>query len=73
MVSANLINNIDLDGSLLGFDIETINQLKKNIDCPILALGGAGNGHFQNYFVKQVFPLDVLKIFFILLKKVFYL
>ena len=23
-----LINNIDLDGSLLGFDIETINQLK---------------------------------------------
>ena len=46
-----LINNIDLDGSLLGFDIETINQLKKNIDCPILALGGAGNWeHFSELF-----------------------
>ncbi len=38
-----LINSIDNDGSLLGYDLELVKQLSKNLDCPILALGGAGN------------------------------
>ena len=38
-----LINSIDNDGSLLGYDIKMINSISKNLECPILALGGAGN------------------------------
>ena len=48
-----LINNIDLDGSLLGYDIEIINKLKTKANCPLLALGGAGNWqHFTDLFFK---------------------
>ena len=48
-----MINNIDSDGSLLGFDINLINSISKKIDCPILALGGAGNWqHFLDLFIK---------------------
>ncbi len=38
-----LINNIDNDGSLLGYDLKLIEMFTKTINCPILALGGAGN------------------------------
>ena len=38
-----LINNIDNDGSLLGYDLNLINMFSKKINAPILALGGAGN------------------------------
>ncbi len=38
-----LINHIDNDGSLLGYDLDLINSVSKELDCPILALGGAGN------------------------------
>ena len=38
-----LINNIDNDGSLLGYDLDLINEISKKLECPILALGGAGN------------------------------
>ena len=38
-----LLNNIDLDGSLLGFDIQLIKTLKQGVKLPILALGGGGN------------------------------
>jgi len=38
-----LINNVDNDGSLLGYDIDLIDTIKKNINAPLLALGGAGN------------------------------
>ena len=38
-----LINSIDRDGSLLGYDLELINYFSENLDVPILALGGAGN------------------------------
>tara|TARA_Y100000768_G_scaffold296554_1_gene230360 strand:+ start:213 stop:959 length:747 start_codon:yes stop_codon:yes gene_type:complete len=46
-----LINNIDNDGSLLGYDINLIKQASKELDCPIIALGGAGNwSHFLELF-----------------------
>ena len=48
-----LINNIDNDGSLLGFDISLIKLAQSKIDCPIIALGGAGNwNHFSDLFIK---------------------
>ena len=48
-----LINNIDNDGSLLGFDIDLIKHAQNKFDCPIIALGGAGNwNHFSDLFLK---------------------
>ena len=38
-----MINNIDNDGSLMGYDLGLIKLVSKKINCPILALGGAGN------------------------------
>jgi cyclase len=38
-----LINSIDQDGSLTGFDIEICKFIKDNCDKPILASGGCGN------------------------------
>ena len=38
-----ILNSIDKDGTGFGYDIEVINNLKKNINCPIVISGGAGN------------------------------
>ena len=38
-----MINNIDNDGSLMGYDLDLMKMVSKKINCPILALGGAGN------------------------------
>jgi cyclase len=46
-----LINNIDRDGSLIGFDIKLINLVKNMASVPIIALGGAGQWqHFEELF-----------------------
>ncbi len=48
-----LINNVDNDGSLLGYDIDLIQMLEKNISVPILVLGGCGNwNHVLELFNK---------------------
>lgn len=48
-----MINNIDNDGSLLGYDLELINMFSKKFKLPIIALGGAGNwNHFLDLFKK---------------------
>ena len=48
-----LINNVDNDGSLLGYDIDLIHMLEKNIPVPILVLGGCGNwNHILELFNK---------------------
>ena len=48
-----LINHIDNDGSLLGYDLDLINSVSGKLDCPILALGGAGNWqHILDLFLK---------------------
>ncbi len=38
-----MINNIDNDGSLMGYDLKLIKMVSEKINSPILALGGAGN------------------------------
>ena len=38
-----LITSIDHDGIMKGYDIETINEISKISDVPIIASGGAGN------------------------------
>ncbi len=46
-----MINNIDNDGSLLGYDIDFLTNVSKKIECPVLALGGAGNwSHIVDLF-----------------------
>ena len=46
-----LINNIDRDGSLIGFDIKLIKRIKSISSIPIIALGGAGQWeHFEELF-----------------------
>ncbi len=47
-----LINNIDLDGSLLGYDLEMIRNVSDGFNCPFLSLGGAGNWqHISELFL----------------------
>jgi len=38
-----LVTNIDIDGTMTGYDIETIKMISDNIEIPIIASGGAGN------------------------------
>lgn len=38
-----LLQNIDLDGTMKGFDIELINDIYSNIEIPLTVLGGAGS------------------------------
>ncbi len=38
-----LVNSIDNDGMMTGYDIETVKSLAKNIDVPVVICGGAGN------------------------------
>ena len=46
-----LINSIDNDGGLLGYDIDLVKMISDSINCPILALGGAGNwNHILDLF-----------------------
>ncbi len=48
-----LINNVDNDGSLLGYDIKLIKHISDNVNIPLLALGGAGNWeHILELFKK---------------------
>ena len=46
-----LINNIDYDGGMLGFDIDLIKKIEKQTSRPLIALGGGGNwAHFIEVF-----------------------
>ena len=38
-----VINNIDLDGTMQGYDMDLINYLKEKISIPLTILGGAGS------------------------------
>ena len=38
-----LLQNIDLDGTMLGFDQRLISEVYENIDVPLTVLGGAGS------------------------------
>ena len=46
-----LINSIDRDGTGLGFDLDLVNLIKKNIKIPVVASSGAGKAqHFVDVF-----------------------
>lgn len=48
-----LINSIDRDGSLLGYDLSNFNLISKNISKPTICSGGAGNWkHILDLFQK---------------------
>jgi imidazole glycerol-phosphate synthase subunit HisF len=38
-----LLNNVDLDGMMTGYDLEIIQLISRKIDIPVIAAGGAGN------------------------------
>jgi cyclase len=38
-----LINSVDRDGTMKGYDLDLIADVRKSVDCPITALGGAGS------------------------------
>lgn len=43
-----IINSVDLDGTMLGYDIEMIKAVSNTVDIPVVALGGAGQlGHLK--------------------------
>lgn len=37
-----MINSIDTDGVKMGFDIDLLTEISKNVSIPIVASGGAG-------------------------------
>ena len=48
-----LLNSVNNDGGLLGYDLKFIDKITKNINHPFLALGGCGNwDHVLELFLK---------------------
>lgn len=48
-----LLNNVDSDGSLLGYDFKFLKKISTKIKCPIMVLGGAGKwDHILEIFKK---------------------
>ena len=46
-----VINSIDNDGVMQGYDIELLKEIKANTKVPIIALGGGGNlNHIKEAF-----------------------
>lgn len=46
-----VINSIDRDGMMMGYDLEVLHEIKKNTTVPIVALGGAGSiDHLRDAF-----------------------
>lgn len=60
-----LINSIDRDGTMNGYDIETIKTLSQKLKIPLIGFGGAGNfQHFVDTFTQtQVSALACSSIF----------
>lgn len=38
-----IVNSIDRDGTMIGYDLESIKRISKKIDIPLICLGGAGS------------------------------
>jgi cyclase len=48
-----IINSIDLDGTMTGYDIDLIGSVTKRVNIPVVAAGGAGKlEHFQQAVLK---------------------
>ena len=47
-----LLNSIDNDGGLLGYDLNFIKNISNRLNCPVLAIGGCGNwDHISKLFL----------------------
>ena len=47
------INNIDFDGNKNGYDLDLLKIVKKNVNIPVIAMGGVGNWmHFEDAIKK---------------------
>jgi len=47
-----VVQSIEKDGSMNGYDIELINRISKEVSIPVVALGGAGNlNHLKEAYV----------------------
>lgn len=54
-----ILQNIDKDGTMLGFDIETIEEVNKLLTIPVVALGGAGQqADFEDLYNKT--PINAI-------------
>ena len=43
-----IVNSIDRDGTMIGYDVDLISKVSRNVSIPVLASGGAGNlDHFR--------------------------
>ena len=43
-----VLQNIDREGTMTGYDIDTLSDIAENIDIPVIAMGGCGNiGHIE--------------------------
>lgn len=60
-----IINSIDLDGMMTGYDLELIKGISDSVSIPVVACGGAGNlEHFrQAYFEGNAHALSAGSIF----------
>jgi imidazole glycerol-phosphate synthase subunit HisF len=48
-----IINSIDLDGTMQGYDIELIKSISEAVNVPVVALGGAGTAEHLKLAVKE--------------------
>jgi cyclase len=48
-----LVNSIDRDGTMKGFDLELISEVAKNTDLPVIACGGAGSNEDLHRAIHQ--------------------
>lgn len=48
-----LLTSIDLDGTMLGYDLVLVEQVAKSVNIPVIASGGAGNYQHMVDVVKQ--------------------
>ena len=64
-----LINNIDFDGSLLGYDLKIIKSLTKKFNCQFLALGELVAGvTFQSFNETEISAACTQNIFTLLMR-----
>jgi imidazole glycerol-phosphate synthase subunit HisF len=47
-----ILNSIDMDGTMLGYDLALIKNVSKEVSIPVIALGGAGSIQDFGYAVK---------------------
>jgi len=59
-----IIQSIDLDGTMKGYDIELVNKISASVKVPVIALGGAGNLHdFQKAYFAGAHALAAGSLF----------